>query len=253
MSLNELKNKYRDQRCFIIGNGPSLNSLDLSLLRNEFVFSVNWFVVHKEFPHMKNLYHCISDKAFWCKEKKLYKQFLSDLKKNQKVTLFSDRSGEQIIREEAPGLMESNRCHFLTYNRDLPVWENNFNSDLEKTLCFGYTVILDFCLPIAHYLGFKSVYLVGCDCDYKLDKTKDFQGSYFFDINDVPNENLKHLRFQRDNKGSQDKTEVWNSGYRVVKDYFKKSDRNLLNAGVGGKLEALERVKFETLFTNQLK
>ena len=42
--------KYKDinkgQRCFILGNGPSLNLYDLSVLSNETVFAVNEFVKH---------------------------------------------------------------------------------------------------------------------------------------------------------------------------------------------------------------
>src|SRR3546814_5642176 len=34
---------FKGKRCFIIGNGPSLNKIDLSLLRNEYSFAVNSF------------------------------------------------------------------------------------------------------------------------------------------------------------------------------------------------------------------
>ena len=33
--LKEFKNKYINERCFIIGNGPSLNVEDLEKLKNE--------------------------------------------------------------------------------------------------------------------------------------------------------------------------------------------------------------------------
>ena len=37
----EFKDIHKGQRCFIVGNGPSLNDEDLSLLENEYVFTVN--------------------------------------------------------------------------------------------------------------------------------------------------------------------------------------------------------------------
>ena len=39
--LSKYKNKYTGHRCIIIGNGPSLNDMDLSLLKNEYTFGLN--------------------------------------------------------------------------------------------------------------------------------------------------------------------------------------------------------------------
>jgi len=39
--LTALKDKHRGERCFIIGNGPSLRNTDLSCLRNEYTFGMN--------------------------------------------------------------------------------------------------------------------------------------------------------------------------------------------------------------------
>ncbi|MFO7997093.1 MAG: hypothetical protein R6U93_08195, partial [Dehalococcoidia bacterium] len=39
--IKALKDKHEGQRCFIIGNGPSLRNTDLSLLRDEVTFGLN--------------------------------------------------------------------------------------------------------------------------------------------------------------------------------------------------------------------
>ena len=39
--LNLLKDAHKGERCFLIGNGPSLKHTDLSLLKNEFSFGFN--------------------------------------------------------------------------------------------------------------------------------------------------------------------------------------------------------------------
>ncbi len=39
--LAALKDKYRGERCFIIGNGPSLRETDTSKLKDEFTFGMN--------------------------------------------------------------------------------------------------------------------------------------------------------------------------------------------------------------------
>lgn len=37
----KLKNRYKNKRCFVIGNGPSLKLDDLNKLKNEFTFASN--------------------------------------------------------------------------------------------------------------------------------------------------------------------------------------------------------------------
>jgi hypothetical protein len=39
--LAALKDAHRGERCFLIGNGPSLKQTDLSLLKNEFTIGTN--------------------------------------------------------------------------------------------------------------------------------------------------------------------------------------------------------------------
>jgi hypothetical protein len=39
--LEEYRNRHQDERCFIIGNGPSLKRTDLSLLQGEITFGLN--------------------------------------------------------------------------------------------------------------------------------------------------------------------------------------------------------------------
>jgi len=41
LRLAQYKDKHRGQRCVIIGNGPSLNKMDLSFLKNEITFGMN--------------------------------------------------------------------------------------------------------------------------------------------------------------------------------------------------------------------
>ena len=41
--MKSLENKFKGERCFIIGNGPSLNELDLNKIKDEYAFGVNAF------------------------------------------------------------------------------------------------------------------------------------------------------------------------------------------------------------------
>ena len=53
----EYKDKYKGKRCFIIGNGPSLKKHDLTLLKDEFVLTVNSMTITKEFDLITTDFH----------------------------------------------------------------------------------------------------------------------------------------------------------------------------------------------------
>lgn len=56
-----LKNIHSGERCFIVMNGPSLNSHDLSFLRDEIVFCAN-FIYRSDVVNIINPnYYCWSD------------------------------------------------------------------------------------------------------------------------------------------------------------------------------------------------
>ena len=44
-----LKDIHKGERCFIIGNGPSLNKLDLSKIKDEYTFGVNAIYLNHRF------------------------------------------------------------------------------------------------------------------------------------------------------------------------------------------------------------
>ncbi|MFA5336877.1 MAG: hypothetical protein WC330_00925 [Candidatus Omnitrophota bacterium] len=122
----------------------------------------------------------------------------------------------------------------------------NFSSNIPFETYFGWTVIIDICLPVAFYLGFDTVYLLGCDCDYRLDKAKDFSQSFFYDVSNLPKLAWEELYKSSDRQGSEfgHQGKVL-AGYQTVKRYFESHGRKIYNAGHGGKLDVFERVNYE--------
>lgn len=57
----ELKGIHKNKRCFVIGNGPSVNSQDLTLLKDEIVFMVNRAFLDPRYEIIKPRYHVIVD------------------------------------------------------------------------------------------------------------------------------------------------------------------------------------------------
>lgn len=59
--LKSLKDKYKGKRCFIIGNGPSLNKCDLSLLEDEYTFGVNGIFYKTDEMGFKPTFYMVED------------------------------------------------------------------------------------------------------------------------------------------------------------------------------------------------
>jgi hypothetical protein len=91
--------------------------------------------------------------------------------------------------------------------------------EVEKGLYRGLTVV-NAMLQLAHWMGFATVFLHGCDCDYS--------GEKHFDGTPVDN-------FMR-----EDWSDVFEQ-YEVSKWFYERSNRKIYNATQGGKLEVFER------------
>ena len=106
--------------------------------------------------------------------------------------LFIESSAHKHIESALIASETSSKISYLNYSRELLMWENNFQPNIELPLAWGRTVILDFCVPVAQYMGFSEIYLIGCDCDYKLDD-KVISRKVIFSQLHMPKDDLKHL------------------------------------------------------------
>jgi hypothetical protein len=242
--LAALKNRYAGRRCFVIGNGPSLKRHDLRVLRDEHVFVTNWFVLHEEFLRLNHCYYCVTDPHFWNFGGDFHADLVARLKAKPGVrAFFADAAHDAAHRAGLDAALAD--TFFVRLNTRATVCDGVFSPNILKETHLGYTVIIDLCLPVAHFLGFTEVYLLGCDCDYRLDQAADLSQSFFYDINRVPARDVGHLMAYKHEMNQLDR---WNQCYRVVKDAFQRSRRSIYNAGYGGKLEVFDRVQFDSLF-----
>jgi len=112
------------------------------------------------------------------------------------------------------------------------IWESlHLSKNLSIGIYGGDTVIIDICLQVAYYMGFKEVYLLGCDCDYS--------GMHRFDGLDSENKNAPSL--------IGDFSRMFES-YQVCKDAFEKDGRKIINATEGGHLEVFQRKSLKEIF-----
>jgi len=219
--LQPLKNRYVGCRCIVIGNGPSLRSMDLSILKNEYTFGLN-----RGYLLFDNL--GFETSFFVSINKLVLQQFSNEIKKIQAIKFLNWASRDNYQVDEKTVLLSSKPG--LKLNGDVV---NGYFAD-------SFTVT-NVALELAYYLGFSEVILIGVD--------HSFVGKGTANRAIVSQrDDLNH--FSKDYFGpgvvwqlpDLDGMEI---GYRNTKVLFEKNGRQIVDATVGGKLQVYNKVVLE--------
>lgn len=220
--LNELYNLHKGERCFVVGMGPSLDKTRFDLIKDEhFIVSNNFYQGMNKF-HINPEYWCVADDAVFDIH---YKNLLT-----QDTTMFLTEDASRIFLENKEYYMNGLTVEPIVVKPlgNLTTWKK-----ISKNLRYGAYggMVINSSLQIAFHLGFKDIYLIGCDCDASAGTH--FEGADTFNVHGIVNEN--------------DKWDSAFNSYKVFKDLFKKENRTIYNATVGGKLEMFERRRLEDI------
>lgn len=222
--LGELKDIHRGQRCFIIGNGPSLKQTDLHKLKNETTFGMNR--IYLGFPEMG-----FQTTYFLTVNSLVIEQCAQDIR-NLSMPRFVCWRSHQVIGT-APDL------NFLHTTYAGP----KFAQDARGRLWEGATVTF-VALQLAFHMGFEQVILIGVDHTYSAqgkpnttvvsqgDDQDHFHTGYFG----------KGFRWQLPDLDTSEK------GYWLARQAYQSARRQVLDATVGGKLQIFPKVEYSTLF-----
>jgi hypothetical protein len=226
--LADWKDKYKGQRAFIIGNGPSLNQTDLSRLKNEFTFGLNRiFLMFSTLGFDTSCLVSVND-------------------------LVVEQSLQQIDGLTIPRFLSWRAHRFFNPSREmssLPIFlyttyeSPKFATDARGRLWEGATVT-NVALQLAYHMGFQQVILIGVDHNFaskgEANKTVVSEG-------DDPN----HFSAGYFGKGFRwqlpdlDTSEI---GYGMARAAYEKVGREVLDATVGGKLTVFPKVHYTSLF-----
>ncbi len=234
-ALLTLKGAYDGERCFIVGNGPSLNKLDLRKLDDEYTFSVNSIYYKTREDEFRPCFYVVEDRFV----------FLENL---DEIRTFPAR------RKFFPSTYRSlmgDRENVVYFDLNLDFYDASspyhgiprFSLDCEKEVFAGQTVTY-VNMQLAHYLGFREIYLIGMDFDYKMPKQ---HGSII--VSDKDDENHFHKAYFGKGKTWQDpQLDKVARSYALFKVMSEFRGVKVFNATAGGKLELFERVDYDSLF-----
>ena len=238
--LKPLKDKFKGKRCFIVGNGPSLNKCDLTFLKDEYTFAVNGIFYKTEEMGFKPTFYMVEDGHVVDDNLEKINAYDPPYK------FFPALYKEKIVKTDNTYFFAADLGF---YRGDHPSFEKpRFSKDFSEVSYCGQSVTY-LNMQLAYYLGFTEVYLIGMDFSYQIRETDEVRGATL-----VSNEDdVNHFHpdyFGKGKKWHDPKVHNVAKNYEFANENFEANNRKIYNATIGGKLEIFERVDYNSLFNN---
>jgi len=222
--LAELRGAWEGHRCFIVGNGPSLNSLDLSRLKGEVTFGLNRGYLLADRIGSDPTYLVVVNKH-------VVDQYADEILASGSLKLLSWRARPP-KRRAGDGAI-----YFRTRTRP------GFYRDVGSDGVWEGATVTYVALQLAFYFGFREAVLIGVDHFFftsgepnKLVVANAPDPNHF-----DPNYFGPGVRWQLPDLAT---SEV---AYAMARDAYESAGKRVINATAGGKLEVFERQPYDSL------
>ena len=239
--LSTLKDIFKGERIFILGNEPSLNNGPLELLKDEFTFGINDIYLLFDKIAWRPTFYTIND---W--------QVVPDIA--NKINLLTGMTF--FFEERFKGLLRGDDEEVYWYTHTSDPRERTFVHDITKgVLDTGSTT--GTAIQIAFYMGFNPIYLVGCDLEYELSETVNYENPSKFGsdtelyLTSTENDDPGHFDKSYSGKSRQwynHHSKITIESYMQCKEGIEKAGGKIFNATIGSELTIYEDVDFKSLF-----
>lgn len=225
--LAAFKNRHVGQRCFIMGNGPSLGSMDLSLLKSEITFGLNRiYLLFDKMTFEPAYYVCINE-------------------------LVLEQFSDEINGLRMPKFLNWNRRKLFASGSDLINFvrlslgvQDGFGKDFRRPLFSGGTVTY-VALQIAYIMGFSEVILVGVDHSFADSGAPNKVETRSAEVD----RNHFHPKyFPKGSKWQLPDLRRSELAYKIARTTFEDEGRKILDATINGKCPVFKKVDFYSLF-----
>lgn len=221
LELYKLKQIYSGKRCFIVATGPSLRLSDIEMLKDEITFGMNSICNIFDKTDWRPTFYGIQDKFVYANMEDTIKKSLKDMK----MVFVSDELDSIYDIPNSCVRFPFNPAYHL-YDQQIGKFYCKFSPDAYSIVYDGYSITYSL-IQIAIYMGFKEIYLLGTDCNYKKNAKNHFVESGHYD----KREYLNHDKMI--------------TGYQKLKEYADKQGIKIVNCTRGGMLEIFQRKTIE--------
>jgi hypothetical protein len=223
------RNLKKNDRVFLIGNGPSLRETNLDLIKDEYSIAMNRISLVYGFTKWRPSYYLYTadniNNKIWGEKWKLS---VNEAVSYPGTTSFVWRAFADKVAAMPNTVWIDNVTEFDigeegTFSTNAAQWTSKTGTSMNVAL------------QLAYFMGFKQVFLLGCDLNWKTttgteEDPNHFDRSYSARI---PDGELERLRMRRTHEHA----------YR----FFKSAGREVYNATQGTLLDVYPLVDFETV------
>jgi glycosyltransferase involved in cell wall biosynthesis len=282
LNLLNLKDKHKNQRCFIIGNGPSLTIKDLEMLKNEITFASNRIYLCFNETDWRPTYLTICDAIVGrdnieqIKNLKIKKIFSDSVRKYYEDDLFAvflnppQKSDERNAWNDLINIARYSSNHVSYHNDDKKTFELVSKLNITAKIEFlkddisfplnwnfirgaraGHSVI-SLGLKAAYWMGFSEVYIIGCDHSFTIPDTK--TGKKIHNNDEIVSEGeVNHFHPEYRKKGESwtfPQLDIMEAEFEYAKKVFDADNRKIFNASRYTKIKCWDKVSIDSLIEN---
>ncbi|MCZ6770871.1 MAG: DUF115 domain-containing protein [Proteobacteria bacterium] len=242
--IRSLKDTRVGERCFVVGNGPSLNKMDLERFKNDYMWGSNKIYLLFDRISWRPSFYVAADRRVVPDISTEIERLMGELR--QTVFFLPSLFGEDRIVKSHDQLYWYNE---KGWSRSGPP-EKAFRPDASNGVAQPSTVTVT-ALQLAVYLGFNPIYLIGCDTSYTVPSSVKFEGGDRLKIVSTQDDDPNHFDPSYFGKGSKyhdPRVDRMIVHYELSKQVCDSLGVSIVNATVGGKLEVFPRVDYRELF-----
>ena len=240
-AIRALQDRYAGaDRCFVIGNGPSLKTMDLTPLANEVTIGANSFYKHPHAAAVRLKFLCVFDPHFMRDEPRSVDWHRTIGDQLPEASFILHHSASSLVKKHE--LYAGREIYFVrsgvrTHRAEL------VDFDFYRPRNVGMTTGSSIAIPLAVFLGFKNIYLIGFDCNW-LENTG--SSYHFYDRHDQFPE---FDSVAKDNRGLTYETFLGIihrefESHRLIREKAESMGVHIHNATNGGLLDVYPRVTY---------
>lgn len=220
--IRALRNSHHGQRCFVIGNGPSLSKMNLESLRQEFTFGLNR--IYLLFPKIG------FETTYWVG--------MNELVIRQSIDEIERLKSSRFLNWRARGFFDKRGGHYFLRE----VFRPHFAMNVEDGLWVGATVTYA-TLQLAFHMGFRQVILIGVDHHYSATGTP----HKILEAKGSDPDHFDSSYFDRGTRWQLPDLATSEYAYRLARATFTRHGREIIDATVGGRLEVFPKAEFDRI------
>ena len=231
--------KTESGRCFIIGNGPSLKNEKTEKLRGEITFTVNDMYLSPLFPSIQTNYHLFFDPQYKNRIDEIMEKIHQSGADPVLVTNLDFRDSFSNTKSETVFLKSGFDIDHLKY----------YGLHIDKLLPYFCTVV-QYALAMAIELGFREIYLLGCDStsiiNYIERKKGEAASQYSFEISKEEEKKLSNVSEMTAEHAFYEWHHIFKS-YRILNEIAKERGIQITDLTSDGILDVFEKKRLDDI------